>query len=182
MIIKSVQYKHIKRNKKVPPLMMLNNETVKVVNDDIIIRYVNKEDKEDWTRLWKGFQANYEVKAPDGIEDVNFPKFLDPEIKMWSALAFDIKRNKAIGMVNFLSRLSTWDLTEIIYLNDLYVDENERVKGIGRSLIEFVYEEADKLGTPYVYWTTDHFNHRAQLLYTKVSEKTSKVIYKRVLE
>ncbi|CAL9732334.1 histone acetyltransferase Hpa2p [Monosporozyma unispora] len=154
-------------------------ETFKVVNDDIIIRYVTKDDKEAWSKLWKGFQAHYEIKAPNGIEDINFPKFLDPNVKMWSALAIDTKRDKAIGMVNFLSRHSTWDLTEIIYLNDLYVDENERVKGVGRSLIEFVYEEADKMGTPHVYWTTDHFNHRAQMLYTKVSNLTTKVIYRR---
>lgn len=161
---------------------MQMNDTVKVVNDDIIIRYVNEDDKEDWTRLWKGFQSHYETKAPEGIENVNFPRFLDPNIKMWSALAFDIKKNKAVGMVNFLSHPSTWDVTEIIFLSDLYVDENERVRGVGRSLIEFVYEEADKKGTPSVYWTTDHFNHRAQLLYTKVSKLSPKRIYKRSLD
>ncbi|CCK68647.1 GNAT family N-acetyltransferase KNAG_0B02050 [Huiozyma naganishii CBS 8797] len=153
-----------------------------MASDSIAIRYVTDGDKEEWTRLWLGFRAHYDIPIPDGLGDANFKRIMDDSVDMWSAFAVDTSRDdKPIGLVNWVSRPSTWDLTDIVYLHDLYVDENERVRGVGRKLIEFVYSEADKRGTPLVYWTTDHYNHRAQLLYTKVAKKTSKVIYEREL-
>lgn len=106
---------------------------------------------------------------------MNFPRFLDPTIKMWSALAIDTKKNKAVGMMNFLSHPSIWDMTENIFLNDLYVEKNEIVRG---SLVK----KQKKWGLLPVYWTTDHFNHRAQLIYTKISKLSPKCICKRSLD
>lgn len=146
---------------------------------EVLVRYVTLDDKEDWLQMWKQFRSHYDAPIPEGLEELNYKRFLDPKESMWSALAFDKDTGMVLGMVNFLSRLSTWDLTDIIYLNDLYVNEKVRSQGIGRKLIEFVYSEADKMGTPYVYWITDHHNHRAQLLYTKVGKLTDKRLYER---
>lgn len=145
----------------------------------VIVRPVEETDKQEWERLWKMYQTFYNVSHSDELNNVNFRRFLDPKVKMWSALAIDITTNKPIGMVNYFNHITTWDLNDKLLLNDLYVEEDARIKGAGRKLIEFVFEEADKMNTPNVYWLTDESNHRAQLLYTKVGYKTTKVIYKR---
>lgn len=150
---------------------------------DITVRYVTADDKKNWIEIWHCFRANYDKSIPNGLADSNYTKFLDPKTPMWSGIALDKSKNNAVvGMVNFLSTPSTWNLEDIVYLNDLFVDSNTRGKGIGRKLIEFVYQEADKMGTPYVHWTTDYHNHTAQLLYTKVARLTPKLKYERVIK
>lgn len=147
--------------------------------DNITVRFVTENDKEGWQRLWKSYQDFYAVSFPDDLDDFNFGRFLDPNIKMWAAVAVESSSEKIIGMINFFNHMTTWDFKDKIYINDLYVDENSRVKGAGSKLIQFVYDEADKLGTPSVYWCTDESNHRAQLLYVKVGYKAPKILYKR---
>lgn len=144
-----------------------------------IVRKVRENDQQEWVRLWKLYQAFYNVSLGDEVSEANFERFLNPEVKMWAALAIDTTTGKAVGMVNYLSHVTTWDTKDKIYLNDLYVDESARVKGLGRELIQFVYNEADKMETPHVYWCTEFFNHRAQLLYTKIGYQTTKVLYRR---
>lgn len=149
---------------------------------EIILRYVTLEDKENWNKMWYQFRAHYDTAIPDGLNEDIFAKFLDPSVPMYSCLAFNNDTKEVVGMVNFVKHYSTWKFKEIIYLEDLYVNEKVRSQGIGRKLIDLVYKEADKMDTPYVYWTTDTFNHRAQLLYTKVADLTSKCIYERPME
>jgi D-amino-acid N-acetyltransferase len=54
--------------------------------------------------------------------------------------------------------------------------------GTGRALIEYVAEGAKKLGATQVYWHTQYFNHRAQLLYVKVADRTDFVRYAKMLD
>lgn len=145
----------------------------------VIVRLVEETDKKEWERLWKMYQTFYKVDVSEEISNATFKRFLDPEVKMWAALAIDTSSNKPIGMVNYFSHITTWDLNDKVLLNDLFVQEDARIKGVGRKLIEFVFEESDKMNTPNVYWCTDESNHRAQLLYTSIGYKTSKVIYRR---
>lgn len=147
----------------------------------VVIRPVEESDHDEWFRLWKLYLIFYKATLSDEIGEATFKRILDPNVKMWAALVINTETNKPIGLVNYFSHIQTWNTKDKILLNDLYVDENARIKGVGRKLIEYVYERADELGTPEVYWNTDFDNHRAQLLYTKVGVKTGKMSYKRVL-
>ncbi|CAI4054010.1 hypothetical protein SUVC_16G4570 [Saccharomyces uvarum] len=148
-------------------------------DDSVVVRLVTEDDKDGWQRLWRSYQDFYKVSFPNELDDFNFERFLDPTVKMWAAVAVNGSSGEVIGMINFFSHMSTWDFKDKIYINDLYVDGNSRVKGVGRKLIQLVYEEADKLETPSVYWCTDESNYSAQLLYTKIGYKAHKTIYKR---
>ena len=54
-----------------------------------------------------------------------------------------------------------------------------RGKGIGRALIEAVYAEADRRGTPSVYWMTQDFNTTARQLYDRIAKLTPFIKYSR---
>ncbi|CCD23895.1 N-acetyltransferase family protein NDAI_0C02350 [Naumovozyma dairenensis CBS 421] len=145
----------------------------------VVIRPIQETDKDDWLLLWKQYQKCYNRTMKEDIPLLTFERFLDPEVKMWAAFAINTTTNKPIGMVTYLHHFTTWNLDGKIFLHDLFVQEDQRVKGVGRKLMEFVYDASDRMDVPFVYWTTDDFNHRAQLLYTKVGKKTSKVLYER---
>ncbi|SCV05751.1 LANO_0H14378g1_1 [Lachancea nothofagi CBS 11611] len=134
----------------------------------VLVRPIQDSDKEAWSKLWDQFLTFHKSSASDEAKDLTFQRFLDPHVKMWGALAINEDSGTPIGLVHYLSHFHTWDVKDKIYLNDLFVDEGSRVKGVGRKLIEHVYRHADDLGTPAVYWVTYADNHSAQVLYNKI--------------
>ncbi|KAG0671493.1 D-amino-acid N-acetyltransferase [Pichia californica] len=143
------------------------------------VRDLTESDYEDWLRLFNLYLVFYKSTLPEEVKRSTFERCLDPKVDIWSALAIHPETKKPIGMANYLKHLGTWSISEKIYLNDLYVDEEQRLHGVGKSLIEYIYSKADEMGTPEVYWCTDLTNHRAQMLYTKVGWNSGKIIYKR---
>ena len=67
----------------------------------------------------------------------------------------------------------------ICYLQDLFVDERFRKRGIAENLINEVYTEADQRKAKGVYWLTQDFNVKARGLYDKIATQTSFIKYMR---
>lgn len=146
---------------------------------EIQVRDIVESDYEEWLRLFDLYLDFYKTSLPEETKKATFQRALDPNTDVWSSLAIHPETNKPIGLANYLRHLSTWSTDDQLYLNDLYVDEDQRLKHVGRSLIEYVYAKGDEMGAPHVYWCTDMTNHRAQLLYCKVGSNLGQVIYRR---
>ena len=67
------------------------------------------------------------------------------------------------------------------YLQDLFTREGLRGKGIGRALIEAVYERARQDAAERVYWQTHETNATAMKLYDQVAERSGFVVYRKGL-
>jgi len=65
---------------------------------------------------------------------------------------------------------STWAPHRYCYLEDLFVVDAARGKGLGRALIEAVYEKARVANASRVYWLTQSNNAQARALYDKVAD------------
>lgn len=148
----------------------------------VVIRPIEEKDKDQWLQLWTGPQGYIEFykslhKITAEISNTTFNRFLDPNEPVYSIVAIDPATNKIIGFANYLTHRNTWTIENALYLNDLFVSETSRLKGVGRELIEYVYKEADRLNCKKCYWSTQFENHRAQLLYTKVGVKSGFLIY-----
>ncbi len=90
------------------------------------------------------------------------------------------KDGKAVGLVHYLFHRHMWKIENVVYLQDLYADPDVRGQGIGRKLIEYVYDQADRAGCPSVYWLTQDFNHTARRLYDRIGQKSPFIRYGRV--
>jgi GNAT superfamily N-acetyltransferase len=66
-------------------------------------------------------------------------------------------------------------------LQDLFTNEAARGKGIGRALIEAVYQRARDVGCPRVYWQTHETNLTAMRLYDKIAERSGFVVYRKIV-
>lgn len=145
------------------------------------IREVVESDFEEWLRLCNLYLKFYKTDLPENVKVATFKRCLDANVDMFCALAIDFGTNKPVGLANYLKHLNTWSVADTVYLNDLYVDETSRLKGVGRNLIDYVIFRADEMGNPEVYWLTDMNNHRAQMLYTKAGRFSGQIVYKRKL-
>ena len=62
-------------------------------------------------------------------------------------------------------------------MQDLFTAEDARGLGVGRSLIEGVYEAARKVGIRRVYWQTHTSNDTGRRLYDKVARHAGFIVY-----
>ncbi|MYN47070.1 GNAT family N-acetyltransferase [Pseudoduganella sp. FT93W] len=149
------------------------------MSDQLIIRTVQKSDLAAWLPLWDGYNAFYgrsgETALAPEITRMTWARFLDAYEPMHAMVAE--RSGKLLGMVHFLYHRSTTQLAPSCYLQDLYTVEEARGLGVGRALINAVYEQARAAGIARVYWQTRETNHTAMQLYDKVAEKPGFVIY-----
>jgi GNAT superfamily N-acetyltransferase len=57
--------------------------------------------------------------------------------------------------------------------------QRARGKGIGRTLIRAVYEQAQRAGSPRVYWHTHETNSTAMRFYDQVAERSGFIVYRK---
>ena len=136
----------------------------------MIVRPLRTEDREQWQALWDGYNLFYErPNFPADITEVTWRRFFDPAEPMFAAVA-DLD-GKIVGLVHYLYHRSTTAIQDVCYLQDLFTAPEARGVGVGRALIEHVYDQAAKTGSRRVYWQT-HEANPARKLYDRVAELT----------
>ncbi|BAP42539.1 GNAT family N-acetyltransferase [Pseudomonas sp. LJDD11] len=133
------------------------------------IRPVNAADHAAWLGLWLAYLRFYETELANEVSATTWQRLLDPAQPCHSALAW--QGNEAVGMVNFIYHRSNWSIEDACYLQDLFVDPQQRGGGVGRQLIEYVYASATQHGSRKVHWLTHETNSTAIGLYEQVAER-----------
>jgi GNAT superfamily N-acetyltransferase len=144
----------------------------------IIIRGLEPADHAAWYPLWRGYQAFYKVDIATEVSQVTWTRLNDPAEPMKGALAFEDGR--AVGLVHHIRHRSCWTVGDYCYLQDLFVDADRRGGGIGRRLIEHVYELARSSGCSRVHWLTQETNKAAMLLYDRIGDRSGFVQYRKI--
>lgn len=143
------------------------------------IRPVGAADHAAWLQLWQGYQRFYKTEIATETSAVTWQRFLDPAEPMHAALAW--RDGTAVGMVHFIYHRSCWTTGDYCYLQDLYVAEDLRGGGVGRWLIEHVYEQARAAGASRVHWLTHETNEVAMQLYDRIADRPGFVQYRKIL-
>jgi GNAT superfamily N-acetyltransferase len=116
---------------------------------------------------------------PNEITKSTWSRFFDPAEPI-HALVVE-KDGQLLGLAHYLFHRSTIMSGPICYLADLFTNEAARGQGIGRALIEAVYEKAKIAGAARVYWQTHETNLTAMKLYDKVAERSGFLVYRHQL-
>ena len=136
---------------------------------------LTRDKYDEWHPLWQGYLTFYEANLSDEITKNNWKRFHDENEPVFALGAFI--DGKLVGFVHYIFHRTNWSLTDACYLQDLYADPEVRGKGIGRALIEAVYDAARTNGTLSVYWITQEENKTARKLYDKISSLSGFVHY-----
>jgi len=142
------------------------------------IRPLIAADYDQWCDLWGQYLDFYRSSVPQTVYDTTFQRLIDVNNSAQNALVAD-HAGVLVGLVHFIYHPHNWRIENVCYLQDLFTSPQTRGQGIGRALIQSVYDVADKNGTPSVYWLTQDFNANARLLYDRIATQTPFIKYQR---
>ena len=145
----------------------------------LTVRPVAPTDLAQWEALWEGYNAFYERTVPPEVTGMTWSRFFDASEPVHALVAE--KDGRLLGLVHYLFHRSTSLIDPTCYLQDLFTTEAARGQGVGRALIESVYERARSAGSLRVYWQTHETNVTAMALYDKVAERSGFLVYRKRL-
>ncbi len=143
-----------------------------------LIRPLRSEDRKEWSSLWGAYLAFYETSVPDDVYQTTFSRLLGDDPQDFSCFVAEID-GQLVGLTHYLFHRHAWSVENVCYLQDLFADPKVRSTGVGRALIQAVYDEADRQGARSVYWHTQEFNDTARKLYDRIGKLTPFVMYRR---
>jgi GNAT superfamily N-acetyltransferase len=116
--------------------------------DAVRVRNVARTDFDQWLLLWEGYNAFYERVGPKAVPmevtRTTWSRFFDHYEPVHCLVAEDAAQ--IVGIVHFIFHRNTSMIGPICYLQDLFTKQDVRGKGVGRALIEGVYERARTAG------------------------------------
>ena len=132
----------------------------------VSIRRIEARDELRWRELWEGYCRFYEREPSEPITRHTFARIMNDRSPVHAIVA-DRSDDLVIGMANYIIHDNTATLTPICYLQDLFVDPQERAHGVGQQLIDWLVAEMKQQGWSRLYWNTKENNYRARGLYDK---------------
>jgi GNAT superfamily N-acetyltransferase len=145
----------------------------------VIVRPVRQQDLAGWKPLWNGYNAFYgrsgETALSPRITETTWQRFFDSAEPVFALVAE--REGKLVGLTHYLYHRSTTRIELTCYLQDLFTSPAVRGQGIGRALIEGVYQEARTGGITRVYWQTHQSNTAGRMLYDKVATNHGFIVY-----
>ena len=148
----------------------------------LFIRFITPKDFDQWLPLWDGYNAFYgrsgQTALPLEITRMTWSRFFDAYEPVHALVAET--DGQLLGLTHYLFHRSTISIAPVCYLQDLFTSEAARGKGVGRALINGVYEQAKLAGANRIYWQTHETNHTAMQLYDKVAERSGFLVYRKL--
>ena len=146
----------------------------------VIVRPIKPEDRAAWQELYSAYLKFYESEPNDSATEHLWTRLTGSNPEIQGLIAEN--NGVVVGIAHFHYQLSTWTDTYHCYLEDLYVREEARGKGVATTLIAEVKAQAIKQKCSELFWITKSNNQMARKLYDKVAILSDFVRYEIRLE
>lgn len=145
-----------------------------------VVRPVLASDYDQWLPLWNSYNAFYGRSGAEALDaaitSATWSRFFDPYEPMFALVAE--RGDQLLGLTHYLLHRSTTAIEPSLYLQDLFTTSEARGQGVGRGLIEAVYQYAQSAKIPRVYWQTHETNSVAMALYDQIAERSGFIVYR----
>ena len=137
---------------------------------DLIVRLATPDDAEGLSEM-VGLLAEYERAADQNrcTPEVIRAELSSPDAVLKAAVA--LRGTTYVGMASWFTTFSTFAGARGLYIEDIYVKDDQRHKGIGTALLRFVAKVAVQQGCGRVEWTTLVWNTPAMEFYESLGAR-----------
>jgi GNAT superfamily N-acetyltransferase len=146
---------------------------------NVEVRPLRPDEREAWEPLWQGYLTFYQISLPSTVTEITWTRLHDPSEPMHGLGAYTDEM--LIGIVHYLYHRSTWTIGPYCYLQDLFTAKEARRRGVGRKLIEAVFDCAKQEGASRVYRLTHETNETARALYDQLADRPGFIQYRKIL-
>ena len=143
------------------------------------LRDARPSDETDFRHLWQWFCNGYGLTLPEEVTAFTWARLMDPGNALTARLA--VLDGVPQGFAIHQHHPSTWVAGDDGYLEDLFVAEAARGKGLGRALIEDLIAIGRRSGWRRLYWLTEIENQTARRLYDQYCENDGHIRYRMTL-
>ena len=143
---------------------------------NLTIEPPQERDRPAWRRLYDGYAAFYNMPMTDEIAGTVWRWIHDPAHEVECVVARS-GGGQIVGLAHFRRMPSPLRGADLGFLDDLFVDPEERGGRIGEALINHVCDIARVRGWSSLRWITADGNYRARTLYDRVAARTSWITY-----
>jgi GNAT superfamily N-acetyltransferase len=139
----------------------------------VTILPLRAQDRARWGVLALGYKTFYETALSGAEYDAAWARLVAGDGVHGFGAHVD---GHLVGIAHYLFHAAVW-AADSCYLQDLFVDEAARGRGVARALIERVAQAARERGAPRLYWQTKHDNARARALYDTLAQHKGFIRY-----
>lgn len=132
----------------------------------IIIRSLQQNDFPNWLPLWN---ANNLGQIDEVLTTETWSRLTDDNHPVNGICA--IVNGEMAGLVHYVLHPTTGAIEPICYMQDLFVSEKHRQKGIARKMVKELIIIGEKENWGRLYWLADENNEAAQALYKNIGVK-----------
>lgn len=141
----------------------------------ISIRPLHEIEYSQWEPMWLDYVSPYILEMSSKVHRTTFDRLVNESYNLHGIVAIT---DRPIGFAHFLFHPSTFDVKEVCYLQDLYVNPAFRGNGIAGTLIKYVSTYAQERNMSCLYWKTRPGNVNARALYDKIAVQSDFATYK----
>ncbi|KGH30439.1 MULTISPECIES: GNAT family N-acetyltransferase [Comamonas] len=145
----------------------------------VVVRAIQPKDFDQWLSLWDCYNAFYGRSGATGlpreITETTWERFFNPIEPVFAVVAEH--EGEVVGLAHYLFHCTTTRLGPVCYLQDLFTAPTRRKLGVGKALINNVYEQAMLAGASRVYWQTQAANEAGRALYDKLARHAGFIVY-----
>lgn len=146
------------------------------MSDAILLRSAREADWQRWSELMQAYAEFYNVTVDAAALQATWGWIHEPHEHFWCTLAEDAN-GAVVGFTQYQLMHRSLSGSMVCYLSDLFVEPSVRGVGVGRKMIDHVFEFAREREVPNVRWLTQDFNTTARKLYDSYGEKSDFILY-----
>ena len=140
-----------------------------------MIRKLEQKDKENWTKLYKGYANFYKVPMNTGVLDTLW-SWIQDENHDVKAICF-VLESKIVGIAHYRTMPRPIKGQYIGFLDDLFVEPEFRGQKIAQKLISHLKSLSKANNWDGIRWITHSSNKTAKILYDKIGKNTGFELY-----
>jgi len=145
----------------------------------VTVRQIDIQDKASWKELYVAYLKFYESESVESSTELLWNRLIKDAPEIQGLVA--VSNGEFVGIAHFHYQISTWSDTSHCYLEDLYVAEDARGKGVASALIATVEDLAIQNKCSELFWITKENNTVARKLYEQVATLSDFVRYEKKL-